>query len=202
MAPLQLDEERRERGQLGACYRQETGQAPAAKESVLLAQYAPELVLQLSAAFQGTVCDPKQPASDACLAQLAALPCEPLAAAIRARGWDRAPSPAMEAAIAKYSDRLVSRYMACRAGPEHDMEEASVRTEHMATRTALQISLQITTGQCNLDEAQLQACLGLIAAPDACAQLLQHAAQSRLPRFCAHFVDCSAEPALVGKIAH
>ena len=186
---------------LAACYTQETKAPLPEKSHTLLVEYAPELVLQFTAAFKGTACDLTKRASEGCLSQVNALPCEPFANVIRAQGCDRAPSPAMQAAIAKYTDRLAGRYVACRAGGEQDVEASSVRSDHLAKSAAVQISMLLSTGQCSLVDAQLQNCVAKIAAPDACSDLVEHAKQARLPRFCSDFLDCSQEPLLVGKIA-
>lgn len=183
------------------CYYAESGQPLGGEDRALLVQYAPELVPQFRAALRGTSCDVGKPASDACISELSKLECEPLAQVVRSSGWDRAPSPEMEAAISTYTTQLTARYVACQNGGAAEDEESKLRAEYLSHSSSLQIGMLLTTGQCSLAIEQLQPCLDRVAATDACDGLIAHAAASRLTRFCAQFLDCSAEPALVQKIA-
>jgi hypothetical protein len=183
------------------CYRAESGQPLGGEDQALLLEYAPELLPHFRAALRGTSCDMAKPASDACISELSKLDCEPLAQVVRASGWDRAPSPEMEAAIGTYTTQLTERYVACQSGGAVEDEESKLRAEYLSHSSSLQIGMLLTTGQCALDMAQLQPCLDRVAAGDACEGLIAHAAASRLTRFCAQFLDCSAEPALVRTIA-
>ena len=185
---------------LAACYRQETQQPLADGDRALLVEYAPELVLQFSAAFRGTACDPKKPVTDPCLAELGKLPCEPFAQVVHDNKWDLKLSPEMEAAVAKYAAKLAARYMACQQGGTFDEEESKVRTDYSAHSGTVQVSMLLTTGQCSLQLPKLETCLQRIEAADACQSIQEHAKRSRLPRYCNEFLDCSAEPALVDAI--
>jgi hypothetical protein len=183
------------------CYQAEVGRVLRADDRALLAEFAPELALQFREAFRSAGCQLVQAESPACMTALDQLDCEPFAKVVRSSGWDRAPSPEMEAAIAKYTQQLAVRYLGCRSGVTYDEEEVRVRAEHTAHSAALQISLSLTTGQCTLAMEKLDRCLENVAATDACPGINERAKQSQLPRFCDEFVDCSAEPALVGKVA-
>jgi hypothetical protein len=185
---------------LAQCYQTETGKPLDEQDRALLTDAASALVLEFHAAFTGTTCDPTKPVSPDCLEQLETIPCEPFAQAVHAAGWDRAPSPEMEAAIDKYALHLGDRYLSCQSGAGYDVEEAKVRSEYSAHSTSVQIAMLLTTGQCSLEMTQLNPCLYRIAAPDACKELAEYAKRSRLPRFCDEFLDCSAEPSLVGKV--
>jgi hypothetical protein len=183
------------------CYHAESGQPLAGEDRALLVEYAPELVPQFRAALRGTSCENGKSASDACISELSKLDCEPLAQVVRSSGWDRAPSPEMEAAIDAYTIQLSARYVSCQSGGAAEDEESKIRAEYLSHSSSLQIGMLLTTGQCSLAMDQLQPCLDRVAASDACDGLIAHAAASRLTRFCAQFLDCSAEPALVQKIA-
>jgi hypothetical protein len=187
---------------LSACYEAETHQTVSETEHNLLTQYAPELTMQFATPLAQLGCELSGHASEDCIAKLSQLDCEPLAVVIRAQGWDRAPSPAMEAAIAKYTQRLSGRYVACQSGEKDSNEETTIREEHLAMSMAVQISMLLTTGQCSLQEAGLQDCFGDIAAPKVCDKLTELAKHSRLPRFCPGLLDCSAEPAIIDQIAN
>jgi hypothetical protein len=182
------------------CYQSETGKPLDEQDRALLAEDAAELVPEFRAAFSGTTCDPAKPVSAECAAQLEKIACEPFAQAVSAAGWDRAPSPEMEAAIDKYALHLGDRYLSCQSSAGYDVEEAKVRSEYSAHSTSVQIAMLLTTGQCSLQMTQLNPCLYRVAAPDACKELAEYAKHSRLPRFCDEFLDCSAEPSLVGKV--
>lgn len=184
------------------CYQAETGRVLKAEDRALLVEFAPELALQFREAFRGTGCQLAQGESAACMTALDQMDCEPFAKVVRSSGWDRAPSPEMEAAIDKYTRQLAVRYLGCRTGVQLDEEEVKVRAEHTAHSAALQISMTLTTGQCTLAMEKLDRCLERVAASDACEGINDRAKHSQLPRFCDEFVDCSAEPALVGKVAH
>jgi hypothetical protein len=186
---------------IAECYHAESGQPLGGEDRALLVAYAPELLPQFRAALRGTSCEPDKPASDTCLSDLSKLECEPLAQIVRTSGWDRAPSPEMEAAISTYTAQLAGHYVACQSGGAAEDEESKIRAEYLSQSSGLQIGMLLTTGQCSLAIEQLQPCLERIAALDACEALAAHAAASRLTRFCTHFLDCSAEPALVQKIA-
>jgi hypothetical protein len=183
------------------CYQAETGRVLRPEDRALLVEFAPDLALQFREAFRGTNCQLGQAESPACMTALDQLDCEPFAKVVRSSGWDRAPSPEMEAAIAKYTQQLAVRYLGCRSGVTFDEEEVRVRAEHTAHSAALQISMSLTTGQCTLALEKLDHCLESVAAADACQGINERAKHSQLPRFCDDFVDCSAEPAIVGKVA-
>ena len=186
---------------LTVCYQAEVGRVLRPEDRALLVEYAPELAQQFREAFRGTPCEIGPSLTPACMTALDKLDCEPFAKVVRTNGWDRAPSPEMQAAIAKYTTELGARYLSCRAGANYDPEEARVRAEYIAHSTALQVAMLLTTGQCTLAMEKLDACLESVAASDACKPINERAKQSQLPRFCDEFVDCSAEPALVGKVA-
>jgi hypothetical protein len=183
------------------CFQAETGRVLHAEDRALLVEFAPELALQFREAFHGTTCQLGSAESAACMTALDQLDCEPFAKVVRASGWDRAPSPEMEAALAKYTQQLAVRYLGCRSGVTYDEEEVRVRAEHTAHSAALQISMSLTTGQCTLAMEKLDRCLERVAATDACEGINERAKHSQLPKFCDEFVDCSAEPAIVGKVA-
>lgn len=186
---------------LTVCYQAEVGRVLRPEDRTLLVEYATELAQQFREAFRGTPCEIGPALTPACLSALDKLDCEPFAKVVRSNGWDRAPSPEMEAAIAKYTEQLGARYLGCRAGANYDPEEAKLRSEYIAHSAALQVSMLLTTGQCTLAMEKLDACLESVAADDACKPINERAKRSQLPRFCDEFVDCSAEPAMVGNMA-
>jgi hypothetical protein len=188
-------------GHVAQCFRSESGAALDPEDGALVREYAPALLMQFRSAFGATSCDPSKPVTDACLAELSKIDCEPFARAVHAAGWDRAPSPAMEAAVDKYSQRLATHYLACQSGGSPENEESTIRAEYMTHSTSLQIAMLLTTGQCTLDLNHFRPCLESIDGADACKSLSALAQRSHLSRFCAEFLDCSAEPSLVGKIA-
>lgn len=182
------------------CYQAESGQLISLEDRRLVVRYASELLPQFRTALQTTSCVLEGAASDDCLTQLSKLDCAPLAAVVQRMGWDRAPSPEMLAAVDKYTRELASRHFACRTGQVAD-EESNIRAEYLAHSASLQIALLLTTGQCTLVMTQLDACITRLASIDACKKLTELEQASRLPRYCHELLDCSAEPALVGKIA-
>jgi hypothetical protein len=186
---------------VGLCYRAEVGKPLSETDRTLLHEFGPELVVQFASALNDTGCDAHQPPSEACVQHIDQLDCDTLAEVVRNNGWDRAPSPEMEAAIDRYTTELSMRYLACQAGNEIDVEVHKIRAEYLSHSASVQIAMLLTTGQCTLNMEQLEPCLTRMASHNICPGVLEHAKHSRLPRFCSEFLDCSAEPALVGKIA-
>lgn len=169
------------------CYRAEQQKPLDPEQQALLAEYAADVVRDLSPALLPLGCALDRPISSACQNALDAISCEALAEPIIAAGWDRNLTPEAKAKVASYASSLAARESACEGRAP---EEAAIVQGIQADRLAALVESEIVIGKCELISTEASRCDAELAAAR-CEELVRLKEEGQLTHLCRSLLRCT-----------